>query len=241
MEVMDSSAARTQIPEHVGIIVDGNRRWAKERGLPVAEGHRRGADVAQQCVQWAQDAGVRTLTLWLLSTDNFARSENELDALFDTIANLVRDISLAGFDLTLLGAATVLPDHVHACLSEMIAASPTTQQLHVNVAIGYGGRREIMDAVRAHLSAALAQGETLAEVAQNLSEDHIEQHLYTAGQSAPDLLIRTSGEKRLSGFLLWQCVHSELVFTDVLWPEFTREDLDSALVEFASRERRYGA
>lgn len=235
------SARAPRTPHHVGLILDGNRRWAKERGLTAAEGHRAGAATVRESLDWAEDLGIETLTVWLLSTDNFARPSDELEALYATIANLVRDIALDGFAVRLLGADAVLPSNVAECLHELIETAPVTRPLAVNVAIGYGGRREIMDAVRGALADAASRGEHLEQAIESLTEDAIGEHLYTAGQPAPDLLIRTSGEQRLSGFLLWQSVHSELVFTDVMWPDFTRDNLDAALREYARRERRFGA
>ncbi|MDO5644337.1 MAG: polyprenyl diphosphate synthase [Dermabacter sp.] len=231
----------TRVPPHVGLILDGNRRWAHERGLSSADGHRRGAQVVHESLEWSEDLGIETLTLWLLSTDNFARPADELDALYQTISNLVRDIALAGYAVRLLGAEAVLPPEVAACLAEIIECAPVTRRLGVNVAIGYGGRREILDAVRGALTDAKQRGESLEEAIESLDDQAIESHLYTAGQATPDLLIRTSGEQRLSGFLLWQSVHAELVFTDVMWPDFTRGDLEAALEEFSHRERRFGA
>lgn len=262
-----SPACDSTTPRHVGLILDGNRRWAKDRGLSSAEGHRAGATVVRECLHWAEDLGIETLTIWLLSTDNFARPSEELDPLFLTIADLVSAIAGDGFQVRLLGAEGVIPEVITERLAQSSAlttgtahpaapaadapstppsdshtpAAPAPHALAVNVAIGYGGRREILDAVRGALMDAAGRGETLEEAAATLTEDAIGTHLYTAGQSAPDVLIRTSGEQRLSGFLLWQSVHSELVFTDVLWPDFTRADLEKALEEFACRERRFGA
>lgn len=197
--------------------------------------------MARNCASWAEDLGIDTLTMWLLSTDNFARPSDELEALYVTIANLVRDMSLDGFSVRLVGAREVLPAQVVDCLREVTESTPVTRRLQVNVAIGYGGRREILDAVKSVLTEASEHGASIDSAIAELGEEAVSEKLYTAGQPEPDLIIRTSGEQRLSGFLLWQSVHSELVFSDVMWPDFTRDDLAAAVAEYNTRERRFGA
>ncbi|WP_341463975.1 polyprenyl diphosphate synthase [Dermabacter hominis] len=233
------------VPRHVGIILDGNRRWAKMRGLETYEGHRAGAAIILEAIEWARESRIETLTLWLLSTDNFRRPDTELAQLFDIIVDLARAVAHMGFPLRILGAENVLPDSLAARLAALDApqkpAEASSTTFEVNLAIGYGGRREIVDAVHSLIDEEIARGGDLASLRDTVSEAAVGNHLYTAGQSAPDLLIRTSGEQRLSGFLLWQSVHSELVFCEALWPDFTRADFDAALAEFARRERRFGA
>lgn len=240
-EAQNASSVPADVPAHVGLILDGNRRWARARGLSSSEGHRRGAATVLESLEWAEDLGVSTLTLWLLSTDNFQRPSEEITELCHIIKRLVCDISARGFAVQLIGATNVLPADLAQCIASRAHAGCRTRKLHVNVAVGYGGRREILDATRAYLDASINAGLTLEQARDGLSEDTVGQYLYTQGQPDPDLIIRTSGEKRLSGFLLWQSVHSELVFCDALWPDFTRADFEGALREYAARERRYGA
>ncbi|QEU12775.1 di-trans,poly-cis-decaprenylcistransferase [Dermabacter vaginalis] len=234
-------------PRHVGIILDGNRRWARSKGLEVSEGHRAGAAVVLDAVDWARESGVETLSLWLLSTDNFRRPEAELTQLFDIITDLAHAVARKGAPMRILCADGALPTSLAERLESLHPAGNAPEgagspaPFEVNLAIGYGGRREIIDAFHALIDEEIARGGDLASLRDAVSEGSVGTHLSTAGQSAPDLLIRTSGEQRLSGFLLWQSVHSELVFCDALWPDFTRADFDAALEEFASRERRFGA
>lgn len=242
-----SAPSAERRPRHVGVILDGNRRWAKAKGLEVSEGHRAGASVVLEAIEWARESGVETFTLWLLSTDNFRRPEPELAELFDIITDLVSAVANKGYPLRLLGADRMLPAALVERLRSLNPAERPAEgateraTFEVNLAIGYGGRREIVDAVHALIDEEIARGGDLESLRSAVSEGGVGSHLYTSGQSAPDLLIRTSGEQRLSGFLLWQSVHSELVFCDALWPDFTRADFDAALEEFAGRERRFGA
>lgn len=227
-------------PAHVGFIVDGNRRWAKAKGLGVAEGHVAGSSVVVDSLAWCEDLGIGTVTYWLLSTDNVARPVEELEALYLTITDLVSAVTAAGYGVRIIGSNDYLPREVCARIDEITSAARPSKRLHVNLAIGYGGRQEILDAARAYILSAHAEGKSAEDAALGLNEHSLEPHLYTAGQPMPDLIIRTSGEQRLSGFFLWQSVHSELVFSHALWPDFTRADLEAALAEFASRERRFG-
>lgn len=241
---LDSSRA----PRHVGVILDGNRRWAKALGIGASQGHKRGADKIEEFLGWAEDAGVTVVTLWLLSTDNLSRDPAELAPLLDIIAQAVED--LAGthrWRLRLVGAVGLLPAEVAGRLREAVAtteeqseAGRPDERMEVNIAVGYGGRQEIADAVREILRERAAAGASLEEVASSLREEDITDHLYTKGQPDPDLLIRTSGEQRLSGFLLWQSVHSEFYFCEVNWPAFRRVDFLRALRDYAGRQRRMG-
>ena len=244
---LDSSRA----PRHVGVILDGNRRWAKALGIGASQGHKRGADKIEEFLGWADDAGVTVVTLWLLSTDNLSRDPSELAPLLDIIAQAVEDLAGTGrWRLRLMGATGLLPAEVAARLRDAVSATAPgadsgeagepDKRMEVNIAVGYGGRQEIADAVREILRERAAAGASLEEVAASLSEEDITDHLYTKGQPDPDLLIRTSGEQRLSGFLLWQSVHSEFYFCDVNWPAFRRVDFLRALRDYAGRERRMG-
>ena len=229
-------------PRHVGVILDGNRRWAKSVGARSVDGHQRGADKIIDLLRWCDDAGVEVVTLWLLSTDNLARPEVELAPLLRIIEGVVSD--LAGpanrWTLNVMGALDLLPDETARVLKEAAERTGNRPGVNVNIAIGYGGRREIADAVRSLLQAHADAGATLEQVAELLDVEHIAEHLYTRGQPDPDLVIRTSGEQRLSGFLLWQSAHSEFYFCDAYWPDFRRVDFLRALRAYAARQRRYG-
>ncbi len=232
------------VPRHVGVILDGNRRWARERGAAnVSQGHRRGADKIDELLVWCAAAGVEVVTLWLLSTDNLSRPPEELQPLLDVIEQVVSDLSAPDQPWLVhpVGALDLLPDSTARALKEGAAATVGKRGLHVNVAVGYGGRREIADAVRSLLQEHEANGSTLGEVAAYLDVDHIAEHLYTKGQPDPDLVIRTSGEQRLSGFLLWQSAHSEFYFCEAYWPDFRRTDFLRGLRAYGERSRRYGS
>ena len=231
------------VPRHVGVILDGNRRWARSVGADSAQGHQRGADKIVDLLAWCDDAGVEVVTLWLLSTDNLTRPEPELAPLLRIIEGVVVDLAAEGnrWTLNVVGALDLLPADTARLLKETATRTGDRPGVTVNVAVGYGGRREIADAVRSMLQAHAASGATLAEVAEFLDVEHIAEHLYTRGQPDPDLVIRTSGEQRLSGFLLWQSAHSEFYFCDAYWPEFRRVDFLRALRAYAARSRRYGS
>lgn len=230
-----------RIPRHVGVILDGNRRWAKAVGAGPAQGHRRGAGKIIEFLTWAEEAGIEVVTLWMLSTDNLKRSSSELGDLMAIICDAVENLAASGrWRLRVVGARNLLPDPVRARLDRAEATCAGTSGLQVNVAIGYGGREEIVDAVREILREGANRGLTLEEVGRELSLADITAHLYTKGQPDPDLVIRTSGEQRLSGFLLWQSAHSEFYFCEAYWPDFRRVDFLRALRDFAQRERRMG-
>jgi short-chain Z-isoprenyl diphosphate synthase len=233
---------RTKVPQHVGVILDGNRRWARNAGAESEIGHAAGAKKIVELLEWCQEFNIPHVTLWLLSTDNFSRSEREISLLLDIIDRTVAELaSQQRWKLNLVGALDVLPKDLQ---ERLIQACTTTQEiagLTVNVAIGYGGRREISDAVKSLLTEHAAEGRSLIEVAEMLTPDHITEHLYTKGLPDPDLVIRTSGEQRIGGFLLWQSVHSEFYFCEAFWPDFRRIDFLRALRAFAQRSRRFGA
>jgi short-chain Z-isoprenyl diphosphate synthase len=232
------------VPRHVGLMLDGNRRWARQAGFEdVTEGHLAGARHIADVLAWCSEAGVRHVTLWLLSTDNLRRPPDELDALLQIIARVAAELSADGrpWQIRAVGALDLLPESTAEALKAAEERTLDRYGLMVNIAVGYGGRREIADAVRSLLLEHAAQGSTLEELAEVLDVDHIADHLYTAGQPDPDLVIRTSGEQRLSGFLLWQSVHSEFYFCDALWPDFRRVDFLRALRDYGTRQRRYGA
>jgi short-chain Z-isoprenyl diphosphate synthase len=238
------SLADAEIPRHVGVILDGNRRWARAAGArDVAHGHQAGADHILDLLGWCGDAGVEVVTLWLLSNDNFARPRAEIDQLLAIIEVTVGNLAAPQnpWRVHPVGSLDLLPDSTVRALKEADETTRNKSGLIVNVAIGYGGRREIADAVRSLLQEHASRGASLEEVANVLDVEHIADHLYTRGQPDPDLVIRTSGEQRLSGFLLWQSAHSEFYFCDALWPDFRRIDFLRALRSYSQRERRHGA
>ena len=230
-----------RVPQHIGVILDGNRRWARALGSAPAAGHRRGADRVADLLRWSEDAGVRIVTLWMLSTDNLNREPGEVRQLLDIIADAVDSLAATGrWRVRIVGALDLLPGVVAARLREAQQRCARIDGLHVNVAVGYGGRHEIADAVRSLLKAHAEAGTSIEELAEVLTVEHIAEHLYTKGQPDPDLVIRTSGEQRLGGFLLWQSVHSEFYFCEAFWPDFRRVDFLRALRSYAERERRLG-
>lgn len=232
-----------KIPAHVGVILDGNRRWAKAIGTGTAYGHRKGAAKITEFLGWAREFGVQVVTLWMLSTDNLSRPAEELAPLLDIIVDATSEIAENPVHLVkVVGDMSLLPTEVAEKLT-MIAASTESApvgSLQVNVAIGYGGRHEITDAVRSLLRSYAQRGMTLEEAADVLTVEDISDNLYTRGVPDPDLVIRTSGEQRLSGFLLWQSVHSEFYFCEAFWPDFRRVDFLRALRDYGNRERRLG-
>jgi short-chain Z-isoprenyl diphosphate synthase len=230
------------IPRHVGVIVDGNRRWAKAFGADSRTGHAAGADNVVRLLRWCEEVGVDVVTLWLLSTDNLNREERELRPLIAVIEDVTERIAASGrWRLHPMGALDLLPSSTARRLKELDEETRGATGLTVNAAIGYGGRREIADAVRSLLHEHAARGTSIEELAEVLDVEHIASHLYTRGQPDPDLVIRTSGEQRLSGFLLWQSAHSEFYFCEAYWPAFRKVDFLRALRSYAERERRFGS
>ena len=230
-----------RIPRHVGVILDGNRRWAAVQGNSSAHGHRAGADKIADFLGWCDEAGVEVVTLWLLSTDNLTRPPAELEPLLTIIESTVMALTEHGsWRIHPVGALDLLPSHTAEVLKRAEADTAAHPGLIVNVAVGYGGRQEVVDAVRALLSDAAARGASLDDVVSVIDVEAIAEHLSTAGQPDPDLVIRTSGEQRLSGFLLWQSAHSEFYFCEAYWPDFRKVDFLRALRSYAARGRRFG-
>jgi len=232
----------TQTPHHVGVILDGNRRWAKSNfGANAEEGHKAGAEKIIELLNWCDEAGVTIITLWLLSTDNLNRDPEELDSLLRIIAATIDRLDVLGkWEIKPLGALELLPGWLQEKLKDVEARSKGRTKTVVNVAIGYGGRHEIVDAVRHFIKDEAVLGKSPDEIASDLSIDEVSKHLYTAGMPDPELVIRTSGEQRLSGFLLWQSAHSEFYFCEAYWPDFRRVDFLRALRAYAQRHRRFG-
>jgi undecaprenyl diphosphate synthase len=237
--VTQSTAAEP--PKHVAIIMDGNGRWAVSRGLPRTAGHHRGAEAVRRSVIGAAELGISYLTLFGFSSENWKRPPTEVDDLMGLLRLYLRseiaEFHRNGVRLRVIGDRERLsPDLV----SMIVGAEEVTganRRLQLTVALSYGGRSEIARAARV-----IAERAKAGEIdPSTIDEQLFEQHLLTAGMPDPDLVIRTSGEKRLSNFLLWQTAYSELVFIDKLWPDFTKQDLEDAIREFRSRDRRYGA
>ncbi len=233
--------AREDVPRHVGVMLDGNRRWARSNGFETVDGHQAGADKIKDLLQWCEQAGVEVVTLWLLSTDNLDRSPDEIVPLLKIIETAVADLAIAGrWRLHPIGALDLLPAETAQSLKASAEATRDVTGMHVNVAVGYGGRREIADAVRSLIHEHAAQGTPADQIADSITVEQIEAHLYTKGQPDPDLVIRTSGEQRLGGFLLWQSAKSEFYFCEAYWPDFRHVDFLRALRSYAERERRFG-
>lgn len=232
------------LPHHVAILADGNRRWARDNApdQPLVEGYKAGADKLEEFVIWCEEIDIQIVTLWVLSTDNLQRAEDdELGPLLQVIKRLICNLAKTGrYRVMIVGALDLLPEDIAEPLRKAENDTRNSQGMHINVAVSYGGRHELRDAVRELLSDEAAKGTSLAELAENLEIDQIADHLYTKGQPDPDLIIRTSGEQRLSGFLMWQSAHSEFYFCEALWPDFRRVDFYRALRSYAQRERRYG-
>lgn len=236
-----------KIPQHVGIVMDGNRRFAKQLGArTVAEGHKRGADKLDEVLTWCETAGVHAVSVWAFSLDNFKREQAEVDGLMDLFqrkfvelvsnARVHRDrIRVRGF-----GRLELLPEAVRAAIREAEAATASYTRRVLNVGIAYGGREEIVDAFERYLEEGERQGKSAHELREGLNPGAIGRHLYTADVPDPDLIIRTSGEVRLSGFMLWQSAYSEFYFCDTHWPAFREIDFLRALRAYHLRQRRFG-
>jgi short-chain Z-isoprenyl diphosphate synthase len=232
-----------ELPKHVAMILDGNRRWARQRlHDSAAPGHRAGAAKFREFLVWCDDLGIQVATLYLLSTDNLTgRTSEELDELFEIIADLADDIShYRDWRVQHVGSDDGLPPQLVATLKAAEKRTKDNTGLHVNLAVGYGGRREIADAMRSIVKKHGDEGGTLDALADILTPELIGDHLYTGGQPDPDLVIRTSGEQRLSDFMLWQSAHSEFYFVEALGPDLREVDFLRALRDYATRERRYG-
>ena len=231
-------------PHHVAMILDGNRRWAKLRALASsAQGHRAGADKIHEFLSWCEEQGVSVVTLYLLSADNLTgRDKEELDNLADIIESLADQLSrFKNWRVKHVGQTDLLPPHLLQTLEGAAHRSGSNSGLHINLAVGYGGRAEITQAVRRLVEKHKDAGGTLDDLSETISVPAIAEHLYTGGQPDPDLVIRTSGEQRLSDFMLWQSAHSEFYFVEALGPDLREIDFLRALRDFGRRQRRYGS
>jgi short-chain Z-isoprenyl diphosphate synthase len=225
------------------MMIDGNRRWARQLGLAsAAQGHRAGAAKMREFLGWCDDVGVAVVSLYLLSTDNLTkRDSKELADLLEIIAELAEEISRErDWRVKHVGRADLLPPELARVLAGAEERTRQNTGLHVNLAVGYGGRSEIVDAVRSIIAQHGGEGGSLEELAESLTPEQIGEHLYTGGQPDPDLVIRTSGEQRLSDFLLWQSAHSEFSFVEALGPDLREVDFLRAIRDFSTRDRRFG-
>ena len=222
---IEAEVRQGQLPRHLGLILDGNRRFARELGLPGHEGHEFGVQKAYEVLEWCLELGIPTVTIWVFSTDNWRRSPTEVETLMQLF---VREAKRMAQD-----------PRIHAN-EELEQATAHHSGMLLQIAMGYGGREEIVDAVKSLLLEAAQTGKSPEELAEELDMQHISERLYTAGVPDPDFIIRTSGEIRLSGFLLWQAAYSEYYFFDAFWPAFRRVDFLRAVRDYQKRERRFG-
>ena len=232
-----------QHPRHVAVMCDGNRRWARENGFDdVSHGHRMGALKIAELLSWCDQTDIEMATIYLLSTENLRRDPTELESLLEIITDVVEEISgpEQNWSVKIVGTLDLLPAESARRLKEAAERTAGRTGTHVNVAVGYGGRQEIADAVQSLLAEQIAAGVSGEDLVRSITVEGIDNHLYTSGQPDPDLVIRTSGEQRLSGFLLWQSAYSEIWFTEAYWPEFRRVDFLRALRDYAARHRRFG-
>ncbi len=226
-----------KIPFHLGIIVDGNRRWAKKRGLPSFEGHRRGLDGVNKIGEWCRKRGVKILTLYTFSTENWNRSKKEVSYLMKLLEVALnkkntKELFQKGIKLQVIGQRERLPKSLQKKIEEAEELTKKGEKGILNLAVSYGGRPEIIQAIKNIIKNKIP--------ANKITEDLINKNLWTANLPEPDLIIRTGGVQRLSNFLTWQSIYSELYFTEKYWPEFTEKDLDEALLDYSYRQRRFG-
>jgi undecaprenyl diphosphate synthase len=225
--------AAVSIPNHIAIVMDGNGRWAEARGLDVAEGHRAGSRALRPIVETAIDVGVGSLAVYAFSTENWTRSEDEVTALMeifgDTIDRELHDLAREGVHTRFVGRRDRAPEWLQQKMDELERATENERRLHLWIAFDYGGRAEIVEAAR-----------RLAERGEEIDEDSFARALYAPDMPDPDLVIRTSGEQRVSNFLLWQSAYAEFVFTETLWPDFGPDEFRAAIEDYAGRRRRFG-
>lgn len=222
--------------KHLGIILDGNRRWAKENGLPSFEGHRKGYEKMKEVGVWCIDRGIDILTVYAFSTENWNRAEDEVGYLMDLLYKVVTieipEFTRRGIRLRIIGSRDRLSDKLKVAIDKAEEETRNNSKGTLNIALNYGGRLEIVEAVKKAMASGIDP--------KDINEKAISDNIWTAGQSDPDLIIRTSGEQRLSNFLTWQSVYSELLFVKCHWPAFSEKDLDEAIEEFSRRTRRFG-
>ena len=229
------------LPVHIAIIMDGNRRWAKARMMPVKLGHKQGAETLKKIVRYAQKIGIKYMTVYAFSTENWKRSEEEVAALMDLLKVYLEDFAkeadTENIVIRVLGSMKELSKELQDAINRTVERTKDNTGIIFNIALNYGGRNEIVNATR-QISEEVLAGKIKPE---DINEEMLSKHMYTKGEPDPDLLIRTSGELRLSGFLPWQSTYSELYFVDKLWPDFDEKDLDEAIKVYGSRNRKFGA
>lgn len=231
--------AEMSVPQHVGIIMDGNGRWAKKRALPRNFGHKQGAAVFKKTINWARELGIKCVTFYAFSTENWKRPTEEVNGIMNLLRQYIKDIRAAAKEdirFIFLGDVTALPEDITAELLDIQSSTVNNTGFIAGVALNYGGRDEITRAARI-LARRVADGEITPE---SITETSVEELLYTAEMPPLDLIIRPSGEQRLSNFLIWQAAYAEFVFLDVLWPDFTKKHLELAIEEYNNRDRRFG-
>ena len=232
---------KENMPKHIAIIMDGNRRWARAQGKPAGFGHKAGAKTLEKIVRYANKIGLEHITVYAFSTENWKRAEDEVNALMMLLQNYLDEYSKRAdsenIKVKILGDITVLSQGMQKSIINCMERTKNNTGLTFNIALNYGGRDEIIKAVK-NIANQVKDGKVEIE---NINEELISNNLYTEGQPDPDLLIRTSGELRLSNFLPWQLVYSEFLFIDKNWPDFTEEDLDNAIIEYQKRTRKFGA
>ena len=232
---------KENMPKHIAIIMDGNRRWARAQGKPAGFGHKAGAKTLENIVRYANKIGLEHITVYAFSTENWKRAEDEVNALMMLLQNYLDDYSKRAdsenIKVKILGDITVLSQGMQKSIINCMERTKDNTGITFNIALNYGGRDEIIKAVK-NIASQVKDGKIEIE---SISEKLISNNLYTEGQPDPDLLIRTSGELRLSNFLPWQLVYSEFLFIDKNWPDFTEEDLDNAIIEYQKRTRKFGA
>jgi undecaprenyl diphosphate synthase len=235
-----SAEAKASLPQHVAVIMDGNGRWAKHHGLPRIEGHRVGAESARTIIRVAGELGIKYLTLYAFSAENWNRPKAEVDALMKYLVHYLKtetpELNKNNVRLEVIGQIWRLPENVQEHLKKSIATLSRNNGLTLVMALSYGSRIEIVDATRA-IAEKVRRGKLEPE---DINEKVISDHLWTRNIPDPDLMIRTSGEMRVSNFLLWQIAYAEIYVTETLWPDFSRAELYAALVDYQKRERRYG-
>ncbi|MEM8962113.1 MAG: polyprenyl diphosphate synthase [Acidobacteriota bacterium] len=234
-------------PRHIGLIMDGNRRFARTTGLPSAiSGHHRGAEKLREVLDWCSRVDIRVVTVWCFSIDNFQRSTDEVEGLLSLFETKTREMTEGEtvhdrrIRVRYIGRLDLLPESLQEEIARLEAATAHYDRYTLNIAMAYGGREEITDAMRQWLRDQIANGRRPEEIAENLEANAIEPYLYTSGQPEPDLILRTSGEVRMSGFLLWQSAYSEFYFSDANWPAFREIDFLRALRAYDLRQRRFG-
>jgi short-chain Z-isoprenyl diphosphate synthase len=241
---LERGLASADLPKHVAVMLDGNRRWAERRqGAKASAGHAAGALKIFEFLEWCDEIGIKNTTLYMLSTDNLLkRSSDELQDLLKIIGQVASELAKRKrWQVRLVGDRAVLPEALRNSIEAAENSTAALDKPIVNLAVGYSGRTEIADAVKSIIKQHSDTGKTIDELSESLTPELIAEHLYTGGQADPDLIIRTSGEQRLSGFLLWQSSNSELYFEEALWPDFRKVDFLRAIRAFANRHRRFGA